>query len=763
MKQIIRGIVLLCVCAGSAAAQTQFTYQGRIDVNGSPATGLYDLRFRLYDAATGGSPVGGLLCADNVAVAGGAFSVALDFGAQFNGAARYLEIEARADTGLTCANAAGFVAVGPRQAVTAAPMAAFAANAAALNGQAASFYTNAANLASGTIPDGRLAVNVVRTNAAQTFTAAQTFFNPANTFTGSGAGLTSLNATSIASGTLADARLSSNVALLNAAQTFTAAQTFSSASNSFTGSGAGLTALNAGNIASGTLADARLSSNIPRLNAAANFTSTGSFAGALGVGTSSPTSLLELRAADPQLRVRNVNDTGGGVVLNTFGSLQLGLFNPSGADWGVVPAGGYRAVLALDNQGRVGSVTNTSAGPAYRNFLDDGSGNASFVGTGTFGGRVTATEASATSGTIQGTHTGTFTNQYGMFGLASTTGASSAVGVRGEARGNSGSGLYGVATTTSGQAYGVVGLGSSTNTLSAGVYGESAAANGVYGYSSSGRALYGRSDTNYGVYAQTTSGGVALYGVRTANNNRGWFGGAGEGGWAESATGTGFVAKSTSGAYALYAERNPGGTPANVNRGWFGGSGEGAWAESDQGNGLVALSRGLNAAAVYCRNDAGGRALFADGVAAVRALEILGGADLAEPFEVEGEPVPGMVVCIHPDRPGRLRVSGGAYDTTVAGIISGANGLSPGMVMRDQGGTHTDGRHAVAMTGRVWCWADATGAEIRPGDRLTTADTPGHAMRVTDEARAPGAVIGKAMTPLPAGERGLVLVLVNLQ
>ena len=39
---------------------------------------------------------------------------------------------------------------------------------------------------------------------------------------------------------------------------------------------------------------------------------------------------------------------------------------------------------------------------------------------------------------------------------------------------------------------------------------------------------------------------------------------------------------------------------------------------------------------------------------------------------------------------------------------------------------------------------------------------PGHAMKATDRARATGAIIGKAMTPLAEG-RGLVLVVVNLQ
>jgi hypothetical protein len=68
----------------------------------------------------------------------------------------------------------------------------------------------------------------------------------------------------------------------------------------------------------------------------------------------------------------------------------------------------------------------------------------------------------------------------------------------------------------------------------------------------------------------------------------------------------------------------------------------------------------------------------------------------------------------------------------------------------------------VALTGRVWTWCDASSGPIVPGDLLTTAATPGHAMAVRDHARAQGAVLGKAMSSLDSGT-GLVLVLVNLQ
>jgi hypothetical protein len=121
-----------------------------------------------------------------------------------------------------------------------------------------------------------------------------------------------------------------------------------------------------------------------------------------------------------------------------------------------------------------------------------------------------------------------------------------------------------------------------------------------------------------------------------------------------------------------------------------------------------------------------------------------------------------MVMVIDRERDGKLTPCTHAYDTAVAGIISGAKGLQPGMIMKAEGQPHAEGELPVAMTGRAWCLADAAHGPIRRGDRLTTSATAGHAMRVSDESRAPGAVIGKAMTELESGT-GLVLVLVNLQ
>jgi hypothetical protein len=123
--------------------------------------------------------------------------------------------------------------------------------------------------------------------------------------------------------------------------------------------------------------------------------------------------------------------------------------------------------------------------------------------------------------------------------------------------------------------------------------------------------------------------------------------------------------------------------------------------------------------------------------------------------------VPGMLVCIDPLHPGTLTLSREAYDRRVVGIISGAGDLAPGMHLSANNDKLGEG-HPVALSGRVYCWADATAGPIQPGDFLTTSNTPGHAMKVTDFERAQGAIVGKAMTSLEKG-KGLVLAFVSLQ
>ncbi|MCI0541640.1 MAG: hypothetical protein L0Z50_41100 [Verrucomicrobiales bacterium] len=164
-----------------------------------------------------------------------------------------------------------------------------------------------------------------------------------------------------------------------------------------------------------------------------------------------------------------------------------------------------------------------------------------------------------------------------------------------------------------------------------------------------------------------------------------------------------------------------------------------------------------------------GNALIVNGTSRTKILQITGGADLAEQVSVadadphdEFKVVPGTVVSIDPTGNRKFKLSDEPYDRKRVGIISGGNGLKPGLVLRDAGNPHADGEQPIALTGQVWCHADASFGTIEPGDLLTTSSTAGHAMKVTDFDKARFAVLGQALTGLK-GDRGWVQVLVRAQ
>jgi hypothetical protein len=117
-------------------------------------------------------------------------------------------------------------------------------------------------------------------------------------------------------------------------------------------------------------------------------------------------------------------------------------------------------------------------------------------------------------------------------------------------------------------------------------------------------------------------------------------------------------------------------------------------------------------------------------------------------------------VVIDEENPGHLKLSELPYDVRVAGVVSGANGINPGIQMHQQG--LLAGGKNVALSGRVYVQADASFGAIKPGDLLTTSANPGYAMKALDHGKAQGAILGKAMSSLEAG-KGMVLVLVTLQ
>src|SRR5690349_10227006 len=94
---------VLVLASGSFGQSTAFTFQGQLKNGTAPAAGLHDFRVTLYNAASGGVQVGAPQCVDNILVADGVFNITLDFGQQFATVSpRFLEIQVRADTGLTC-------------------------------------------------------------------------------------------------------------------------------------------------------------------------------------------------------------------------------------------------------------------------------------------------------------------------------------------------------------------------------------------------------------------------------------------------------------------------------------------------------------------------------------------------------------------------------------------------------------------------------------------------------------------------------------
>ncbi|HYX28133.1 MAG TPA: hypothetical protein VE863_06170, partial [Pyrinomonadaceae bacterium] len=61
-------ISLLLAIAATAAAQTNtFTYQGKLQDNGSPASGAYDMQFKIFDTLSGGAQQP-LACPDTVSI-----------------------------------------------------------------------------------------------------------------------------------------------------------------------------------------------------------------------------------------------------------------------------------------------------------------------------------------------------------------------------------------------------------------------------------------------------------------------------------------------------------------------------------------------------------------------------------------------------------------------------------------------------------------------------------------------------------------------
>lgn len=339
----------------------------------------------------------------------------------------------------------------------------------------------------------------------------------------------------------------------------------------------------------------------------------------------------------------------------------------------------------------------------------------------------------------------------GVLGVSNGSAATSAdtviLGPSDGVRGEGFNGVHGLTTFSNG--CGVLGENSSSGF---GVSGISAAGTGVYGahgassatVPAQGCGILGESTEGYGVYGSAGTGGV--FGVTTAPT---------------------FALQNA----GVTGESNgPGPAVVAHNRS----SGVGA------GSALVAIAGGNDISALALANLPGLAAFFAGDVYVVGSFTmpnaafshdvsvaggitvagdiVLTGADCAEHFDLKDFEAaePGSVMVI--DDKGSLRPSTTAYDRRVAGVVSGAGSLKPGVVLDSR----KDGGAVIALVGKVFCKVDASTGPIAVGDLLTSSDTPGHAMRVADPLIGFGSVIGKALQSMESG-RGLIPILVALQ
>jgi hypothetical protein len=301
-------------------------------------------------------------------------------------------------------------------------------------------------------------------------------------------------------------------------------------------------------------------------------------------------------------------------------------------------------------------------------------------------------------------------------------------GVRGD--GGNGVGVIGFTTSQDSQVSAV--RGENLNGAGIGVIGVTRSGTGVLGTSTTGVAVWGGSQSSTGVGGMSESG-LGVQGVSQTN--------AGVQGNSPSGRGVAGFSDTWQGVYGFSKAQ------------------AGVVGESNNFDGVFGISHDPQHAGVSGHNP-GGLAGYFDGNVTITGDVFLTGGDCAEQFDVLDVNAcdPGTVMVI--TNRGGLMPSQDEYDRRVAGVVSGAGDLRPGIILGDQ--SSTDKRRPIALVGKAFCKAVANAEAISVGDLLTTSTIAGHAMKATDPSRAFGAVIGKALQPLPTGA-GLIRILITLQ
>jgi hypothetical protein len=180
-------MLLLAPCV-AWAQETAFSYQGKLQNNGNPANGSYDLQFTLFATNVSGAPIAGPVTNAAVTVSNGLFTTTVDLGDVFSGTKDWLEIAVSTNGANT------FMVLAPRQPLHPVPSAIFANTASNLSGLLPTTQLNGpianAQLPSDVLTNGYAnPISLPTSVSANAVTATNV---TAATFVGDGSGLTNL-------------------------------------------------------------------------------------------------------------------------------------------------------------------------------------------------------------------------------------------------------------------------------------------------------------------------------------------------------------------------------------------------------------------------------------------------------------------------------------------------------------------------------------------------------------------------------------------
>jgi len=451
---------------------TTFTYQGQLQKDDTLVDATCTMAFALYDDGAAGNLVGTPITT-SVTVAGGLFTVALDFGGSvFFGEARWLEVAVQ------CPGDAGFNTLSPRQALTAAPYALSLQPGARIIGDAQAVGLTVSN----TDPNGVFGVyGEVHSNLSDaavygvsTADDGQSYGVRGTGYSGLGGGVSGYaNATSGETHGVygwAGSTAGTGVEGRAGASSGTTYGVYGQA-ESTEGTGVYGYATATGGEAFGVYG---------RSDSPAG-------AGVLGyaIASSGETYGVYGRSNSPDgMGVFGRNAATSGYAYAVYGR------SDSTGGRGVL---GYATATSGTTHGVAGR-SDSPAGAGVYGYAGAASGDTTGVygeadstdGAGVYG------RANATTGTADGVYGETHSSDgRGIVGWATATGGGTR-GVYGRSNSSEGYGVYGNASAGSGYTAGVYGTAASAD--GTGVTGSSAGGTGVYGYSTTGAAVSGYSD-----------------------------------------------------------------------------------------------------------------------------------------------------------------------------------------------------------------------------------------------------------------------------